>query len=98
MLTSIEPLFNFFPKHHGESSIFVNYPALQREIISNSESGRTENELGLKTQYGLLESSRGSLEISVPPNRLVRKVFLFICFAWENHRAHNSNTQGVDLV
>ena len=75
MLTSIEPLFNFFPKHHGERSIFVNYPALRREIISNSESGRTENELGLKTQYGLLESSRGSLEISVPQTDQFEKCF-----------------------
>ena len=49
----------------AQEAFFVNYPALRREIISNSESGQTENELGLKTQYGLLESSRGSLEISI---------------------------------
>ena len=83
MLTLIKPSFNFFPSTMAQEAFFVNYPAQRREIISNSESGRTENELGLKTQYGLLESSRGSLEISVPQTDQFEKCFCW-CSAWEN--------------
>ena len=40
--------------------------------------------LGLKTQNGLLWWSRGRLHDIFPPNRLVWKVFLIVCFLWEN--------------
>ena len=62
----------------AQEAFFVNYPALRREIISNSESGRTENELGLKTQYGLLESSRGSLEIILLLTDWLESVFDYL--------------------
>ena len=79
MVTSIKPWFNFFSSSLVQEAFLLTSFLCMGEIIANSESGSTGNELGLKTQYGLKES----LEISVPQTDQFEKCFCW-CSAWEN--------------
>ena len=92
---SVKPWFNFFSSTLVQEAFLITSLLCGGEIIANSESKRTENEAGLKTQKWFVIKSSRKPRNNCPLNIIVRKVFCSSALYGEKpYWVQHSNRQG----